>query len=111
MDRLCRLTGSLQKQKHKNYSKIFENIFEVADHQYKDTGVVHQSTETTIFKAKAVKKHIKQFILPVGNFFCQLVDRNVMGLMSKYSLPAGDTNQNFFPLDRIRMSKQHRFIF
>ena len=97
-DRLCRLTASLQKQKHKNYNKIFENIYEAADHQHKNTGVVHQFTETTVFIAKAVKKHINQFILPVSDFFCQLVDRKVMGLMSKYSLPAGDTNQKFFPL-------------
>ena len=31
-NRLCRLTASLQHQKHKNWSNIFENIFEAADH-------------------------------------------------------------------------------
>ena len=54
-DRLCRLTASLQRQKHKNYSKIFGNIYAAADHQHKNTGVVHQFTETTVFIAKAVK--------------------------------------------------------
>ena len=32
MDRLCRLTASLQNQKHNIQSNIFENIFEAEDH-------------------------------------------------------------------------------
>ena len=45
-------------------------------------------------------------------FFCQFVDRNVVGLMPKYYLLAGDTSQIFifFSLHKIKISKQHRFI-
>ena len=32
MDRLCRLTASLQNQKYKIQSNVFENIFETAGH-------------------------------------------------------------------------------
>ena len=32
MDRLCKITASLQSQKHKIESNIFENIFEALDH-------------------------------------------------------------------------------
>ena len=55
--------------------------------------------------------HEKTFILPKGVFFCQFVDRKVMGLMPKYYLLAGDTSQfSIFPLHKIKISKQHRFI-
>ena len=43
-----KLTASLQNQKHKIQSKIFENIFDT-DHWHKYTGVVHQFTETAIY--------------------------------------------------------------
>ena len=32
MDRLCRLKGNLQNQKHKIEGKIFEKILEAKDH-------------------------------------------------------------------------------
>ena len=32
MDSLCRLIATLQNQKHKIQSNIFENIFEAEDH-------------------------------------------------------------------------------
>ena len=41
---------------------------------------------------KPMKKHIKQFILPVGSFF-QFVDRKVVDLMPTYSLLDGDVTQ------------------
>ena len=55
MDRLCRLTSSLQNQKPKIQSKIFQNTFEAADHNYKDTGVLNQLTVTAIFIASPKK--------------------------------------------------------
>ena len=59
MDRLCRLTASLQNQNHKIQSNIFENIsFEAGD----------QLTETAIFIATPMK----------------FVDRKVMGLTPEY---------------------------
>ena len=39
-----------------------------------------------------LKKHIEQFILPKGTF-CQFFDRKVVGLIPKYYLLAGGTNQ------------------
>ena len=36
---------------------MFENIFENADHQHKDAGVVHQFSEGAIFVATPMKKH------------------------------------------------------
>ena len=46
--------------------------------QHKDTGVVRQLTETAVFIATPMKKHIQQFILPKQEcLFCQLVDRKV----------------------------------
>ena len=67
-------TASLQNQKYLLNLKQdrIENIFVAVDHQLKDTGVVHQFTETAIFIAKPAKKHIQQFILPVGSFFVNL---------------------------------------
>ena len=54
--------------------------------------LVHQLSETAIFIATAMKKHIWQFILPKGSFFCQFVGKKVVGLMRQYSLLAGDAN-------------------
>ena len=39
-------------------SKLFENIFKVADHQQRDTGVVHHFYKIAIFIATPMKKHI-----------------------------------------------------
>ena len=58
MDRLGRLKANLQNQKHKVEGKIFEKILEAKDHQHKETGVVHQVTETAIFIATPMKKLI-----------------------------------------------------
>ena len=58
MDRLYILTASHQKQNHKIPKKIFGNIFEAADHQHKDAGVVHQFSETATFIVTLMKKHI-----------------------------------------------------
>ena len=58
MDRLYILAASLQKQNHKIPKKIFENIFEGADHEHKDTRVVHQFTETATYIVILIKKHI-----------------------------------------------------
>ena len=38
-----------------------------------DTGVVHQFTETGIFLATTMKKHIKKLILPAGCLFVNLL--------------------------------------
>ena len=41
-----------------------------------------------------MKKHSEQFMLPVGRFFVNLLaDRKVVDSTPKYSLLAGDTNQ------------------
>ena len=41
----------------------------------------------------------------------QFVDRKVLSLMPKYYLLAGDTSQiSIFSLQKIKISKQHRFI-
>ena len=42
MDRLYILAASLQKQNHKIPKKIFENIFEGAAHEHKDTNLLKQ---------------------------------------------------------------------
>ena len=66
---------------------------------------MHQFTETASFVTTSMKKYIKQFILPVGSFFFEFLDRKVVGLMPKYSLLPGDTNQDpFFSLNKIKMS-------
>ena len=47
-----------------------------------------------------------------GYFFCQFVDKKVVGLMPKYDLLAGDKSQlSIFFLHKRKMSKKHRFIF
>ena len=61
MDRLYRLTASLQNQKHKIQSNIFENISEVADYWQKDTENVHQLTEIAIFIATPREKHLSVY--------------------------------------------------
>ena len=57
-----------------------------------NTGVVHQLTNTAIFIATPVKKHIYQFILPKG-FFYQFGDKKVMDLVQKNYPLAGDRSQ------------------
>ena len=44
--------------------------------------------------------------------FCQFVDRNIVSSKLKYYLLAGDTTQVsiFFSLQKIKMSKQQRFM-
>ena len=49
-------------------------------------------TKTAIFIATPMKKHIQQFILPIGVFLSEF-DRKVMDLVPKYYLLAGDTRQ------------------
>ena len=73
MDRLWVLTASLQNQKLKIQSNIFENIFEGKGHLHKVTGIVRQLTETASFRR-------------------QFVDRKVVGLIRTYCLLAGDAN-------------------
>ena len=46
---------------------MFENIFEAADHQRKDTGVVYYFTKTAPFIASAMRKHLAVH-LSVGSF-------------------------------------------
>ena len=59
--------------------------------------------------ATPMKKHIKQFISSKAVFVS--LDQKVVGLMPKYYLLAGDTSQvSIFFLNKIKMSKQHRFI-
>ena len=43
--------------------------------KYKDTGIVHQLTKTAIIIAAAMKKHIKQFILPKDIFVNLLIEK------------------------------------
>ena len=84
---------------------MFENIFEAADQQHKDIGVVQQFTETAIFIAKTTKKiQQKQFILPVGSFFYKF-DRRVVDSTPTYHVLAGDANHVsfFFCLCRMKM--------
>ena len=96
MDRLCRLTPSLQNQKHKIQSNIFENIFEVANHrdQHKDTGDVSNSLNS-YFHSYTYEKNIFSSSFYQRAFFCQFFDRKVLVLMQKYFLIGGDTNQVF----------------
>ena len=58
--------------------------------------------KTAVFIATPMKKHIQQFFLQKGAFFCHFVDRDVVGLMRKYNLLTGDTSQIsiFFPYIR-----------
>ena len=49
--------------------------------------------KTTIFIVTPMKKHIWQFTLLKG-VCCQFVDRNVVCLVPKYYLLAGDANQD-----------------
>ena len=69
MDKLSRLTASLQNQMHKIQSSIFVNIFKASHYNHKDPGVVLQLTKTTIFIATPLKKTysavhvIKQLLL------------------------------------------------
>ena len=58
-----------------------------------------------------MEKHVQQFVLIVGSFFCQFVDMKVVGSMPWNSLLTRDTNQAYiFSWHKIKMSKQYIFI-
>ena len=63
---ICRLTASVHNSRCKIWNKVFENIFETADHECKDAKVMPQFTKTDISIATRMKKHTYQFILTVG---------------------------------------------
>ena len=57
------------------------------------------------------KKTYLAVILQNDVLFCQFVDRKVLSLMPKYYLLLGETSQiSIFSLQKIKISKQHRFI-
>ena len=113
MDRSCRLTASLQNQEHKILANIFENIFfEAAYHWISiKTLELYANWLKQLLIATPIKRHDEQFVLL--KVFCQFVDRKVVGLLPKYFLIAGYTNQvsvYFFSFHKIKMGKQHKFI-
>ena len=64
------------KPSKQKISKIFENIFEIADHQHKGTGVVHQFPETAIFIATPMNK-TSLAVNDVGSFTVNLLTENL----------------------------------
>ena len=81
------------------------------DHQHKDIGVVHQFPETAIFIAILVKKHVKQFVLPVGSYFVNLMKKKLWVQHHKcLCLLKIQTRHLFFSFHKIKLTKQHIFI-
>ena len=74
----------LQNRKHKIQSNIFKITFFESP-----AAVVRQLTKAAIFVAAPIKRHLGVYFTKVC-FFCQFVDRKVVGLMPKYYLLAGD---------------------
>ena len=68
--------------------KIQSNIFKITFFESR-AAVVRQLTKAAIFLATPIKRHLGIHFTKVC-FFCQFVDRKVVGLMPKYYLLAGD---------------------
>ena len=71
---------------------------------------MRQLTIAAIFVAAPKKNRYLAVHFTKGCFFCQFVDRKVVGLVPKYFLLAGDTSQvSTFSLLKLNISKSRRF--